>query len=417
MKEIKVSVNTWYVVEGTAGATVINPSTNKAIATVEDGKQTAFYATTPYVLVSDDSVNIFKATFNSAPAKLKLLGLLGGGASTGSALPAGYLAAQWLQDVGGQYIDTGIKPTPDTGIYIDFETDYSHPETAPTPVGVRYAEGVAWYPPRFSKAWLYTYYTNGGATVYGNISASEVPDRAVSMMNFNGDGIVSLKSATRTFINNSLSRFEFVSNYTLYLFTFNRENIITASFDLCGKIHECIITEKSEIIADYKAAIDAHGVPCYYEKVSKKTLYNAGTGAFVVGMNIAQARKLGKLPAGGGTLRVSLPSNWQEDEGVLNARAEAEAKGWKITVQTYAAEAGATATFALRRIWVRKTQDEYGSYVAADGSRWRVDWCVDVWGADPQELGYEPYRSVDAAVAYWELSPWVDPEAETFLTE
>lgn len=68
MKEIKVSVNTWYVVEGTAGATVINPSTNKPIATVENGKQTGFLATTPYVLVSDDSVQVVKAPFNHAPA-------------------------------------------------------------------------------------------------------------------------------------------------------------------------------------------------------------------------------------------------------------------------------------------------------------------------------------------------------------
>lgn len=68
MKEIKVSVNTWYVVEGTAGATVTNPSTNRVIATVEDGKQASFYATTPYVLASDDSVSVYKVPFNCAPA-------------------------------------------------------------------------------------------------------------------------------------------------------------------------------------------------------------------------------------------------------------------------------------------------------------------------------------------------------------
>jgi hypothetical protein len=50
--------------------------------------------------------------------------------------------------------------------------------------------------------------------------------------------------------------------------------------------------------------------------------------------------------------------------------------------------------------------------VASDGTRWLVEWCVDVIGADPESLGYERYRSVDAAVAYWELTPYVDPNAE-----
>ena len=178
-------------------------------------------------------------------------------------------------------------------------------------------------------------------------------------------------------------------------------------------VKKCALWVNGEQWRDVYAAIDPLGKPCMYDIVKKEAFYNGTTTALTVGLTLPQARSLGKhLPEGGGTLTVSLPSNWQEDEGVLNAKAEAEAKGWQIPVQTYEVEASAAATFALRRIWVRKTPNEYGSYVDTDGNHWSVDWCVDVWGADPQELGYEPYRSVETAIEYWGLTPWIDPEQE-----
>lgn len=151
-----------------------------------------------------------------------------------------------------------------------------------------------------------------------------------------------------------------------------------------------------------------------FDKVRKQFFYNCGTGAFIVGFTLAQARKLSKLPATGGTLTISLPSNWQEDAGVVDALATAEGNGWVFTYQTYDAEE-TTSTFALRRIWVRKTQDANGLYVAKDGTRWHVEWCAGMIGAEPDAHGYEPYRSVEAAVEYWELQQWVDPEEENLL--
>lgn len=151
-----------------------------------------------------------------------------------------------------------------------------------------------------------------------------------------------------------------------------------------------------------------------YDKVSKQPFYNSGTGSFIVGFTLAQARQLGNLPATGGTLTISLPSNWQEDDGVVNALATAEANGWVFTYQTYEA-ASTVSTFALRRIFVRKTQNENGQYIDADGTRWHVEWCAGMIGAEPTDHGYEPFRSVDAAVSYWELFPWVDPESEEMM--
>ena len=156
--------------------------------------------------------------------------------------------------------------------------------------------------------------------------------------------------------------------------------------------------------------LNAEGVPVMYDANSKTDYPPTKGNNFIAGFTLTQARKLGKLPAPGGTLTISLPSNWQEDEGVVNALATAEANGWELTYLTYEADASTASTFALRRIFVRKTQDENGQYVAADGSRWYVEWCAGMIGAEPTDHGYEPFRSVDAAVAYWELEPWIDPE-------
>jgi hypothetical protein len=69
----------------------------------------------------------------------------------------------------------------------------------------------------------------------------------------------------------------------------------------------------------------------------------------------------------------------------------------------------------MRRIWVRKNQDENGSYVDTNGNRFQVEWCVEIYSPEnktPEDLGYEQFRSVESAVEYWELTPYVDPTLE-----
>lgn len=177
-------------------------------------------------------------------------------------------------------------------------------------------------------------------------------------------------------------------------------------------LYEARFTLGSKVVNRYVPALDPAGVPCMFDLVSKTAFKNAGSGSFVAGFTLEQARKLGKLPAGT-TLTISLPVGWQEDEGVVAAREQAIANGCQITLHDeYATAVDAAATFALRRIWVRKTQDANGSYVDTDGTRWLVEQCVDVWGADPETLGYERYRSVEVAVDYWGLTQYFEPETE-----
>ena len=76
------------------------------------------------------------------------------------------------------------------------------------------------------------------------------------------------------------------------------------------------------------------GIPCMYDKVTKTEFRNSGAGKFVAGMTCKQALKLADLPAGGGSLTVSLPWDAQfADTGVPEALQIAADKGWVITVQ------------------------------------------------------------------------------------
>lgn len=405
MKEIKVTVNTWYVVEGAAGATVINPLTNRAIATVEDGKQASFLATTPYVVASDDSVNVFKAPFNSAPAKLKLLGLLGGGSSTG--LPAGYLAAEFLESTGAQYIMTGFFPDDSSVIELDVK-----PVAAPNNMSIwlfanadagRTESGRA-FKAASDRGSLYFEFGDFKSANSSNPTAPGFGIRRKMMLK---NGLCDTGLDTRTF-HKQIFKDRLVE---LSLFRNIRDATVTTL-----DIYSCCLTKNGKAERYFVPALDAAGTPCMLDTVSKLPFRNAGSGQFVAGFTLAQARKLGKLPSGT-TLTVSLPVGYVSDAGVVDALAEAEANGCVLTIQTYESTS-AVSTFALRRVWVRKVQDEYGSYVAADGSRWQVDWCVDIVGADPEQEGYEPFRSVEAACEYWELTQYVDPAwEEELLTE
>lgn len=401
--EHTVTVMQWYVVSGTAGATVSTPE-GVILCTVPDGGQGTFYATTPKVVTSDDSVTVVKATFKSAPAKLRLLGLLGGGVSAG--LPSGYLAAEFLESTGSQYIDTGYKPNSEFGVYFDVQ-EVTTPSGYVWYCGAQVSGSALWLD---SQERLAIRNGRGGYGAFWLEETKSEKNRVQAVANLYNDLLYGKVGEAET---GSAVPTQDLS------FTLFRSHYKTAgNFDATAPLRMFAfkLTTGTELMIDFVPYVDANGVPCMFNKVSKQPFYNSGSGAFIVGMTLEQARKLGKLPEGGGTLTISLPSNWQEDAGVVDALATAEAKGWVFTYQTYEAEAGAASTFALRRIWVRKTQDDGGGYVAADGSRWLVEWCAGMIGADPQEYGYEPYRSVDAAVAYWGLEPYVYPEEE-LLTE
>lgn len=163
--------------------------------------------------------------------------------------------------------------------------------------------------------------------------------------------------------------------------------------------------------------LDKNGIPCMFDSINARVYYNLGTGSFIAGMTLEQAKEIYKLPSVGGELTISLPTNYTESEEVISALETARSNGWTLTIQTYTPEESTStaSTFGMQRIWVRKTQDENGSYVDANGNRFQVEWCVEIYSPEnksPEDLGYEQFRSVESAVQYWELTHYVDPTLE-----
>jgi hypothetical protein len=156
-----------------------------------------------------------------------------------------------------------------------------------------------------------------------------------------------------------------------------------------------------------------------YDRVSGEAYINIGSGHFILGMTNAQASQLGMaLPDGGGDLYISLPAGWEENSKVHASLSRAAVRLWNVFPRTTEAASTPATTFSLRRVWVRKIADELGSYVAADGSRWCIEWCEDIFSSsDPDEMGFERFRSVDAATEYWGLVPYEHPEDELSTIE
>ena len=65
--------------------------------------------------------------------------------------------------------------------------------------------------------------------------------------------------------------------------------------------------------------------------------------------------------------------------------------------------------------YFKKTESEYGSYIDAEGVRYMVEWCsriVSPGNETPEDLGYEPFVSMEAALEAGGLVPYVVPEDE-----
>lgn len=63
--------------------------------------------------------------------------------------------------------------------------------------------------------------------------------------------------------------------------------------------------------------------------------------------------------------------------------------------------------------YFKKVESEHGAYVDANGVHYSVGWCsriVSPGNETPEELGYEPFESMKAALEAWGLVPYVYPE-------
>lgn len=385
----------FYTITSRNGSSVTD-STGTLNEAVEAGKQLTVQAPSDKLIIDDEQAIVFKAPFKYA---LAALGLLGGGKDK---LPAGYMQVDFLETNGQQWLqvdDLHLGSTSDVNI-----------KFAPT-----------------SMASWFSLFSCMSSIRNNRVDSTQV-SRKIRYGFINEDYVYSPSELTigsiynvrkcgeRNFLNGIEQASNKASNFTI-----NAPTLIGKEAYSSTLSHMRIFwfNAAANINVNAIPAIDPTGTPCMFDLVSKTPYYDAGSSGvpFVVGLMLKQAAQLGrKLPRGGGELTVSLPEGYDMNERVVESLLAAEEKGWVLTIQTYTPEASpAASTFGLRRLWVRRRENDNGSYVASNGIRWKVDWCVDVIGADPEMLGYERFRSVEAATAYWELEPYIAPNSEEEL--
>lgn len=392
-----------YTISTASSCDVTDKASGQLLGTAEAGSPFTTPAYSDALTLSDSSALYVQIkTFNFA---LAALGLLGGGQSA-SSLPAGYLAAEFLES-------TGLGR---------MELDAKLPSTARIEMDAKFTQALS------TRAFFGTE-GRGSLTDTRRFTIMQMSDgtrcdfglwiKNVSFVMPLNKKIKIIKDGALNYVDGQLIATNTAQTFDgLGCVLFSRTANVSGG-GAAGCIYWCNIYNSNELVCELIPSVDQYGKPCMYDKTNKKPYYNLEKEALIVGMTMNQALKLSTLPATGGTLTVSLPTGYDSDEGVMTALETARANGWTLIIQTY--EAGtAAATFALRRIWVRKTLDEQGTYIAADGTRWQVAWCVDMRtldGSTPDAHGYELFRSVEAALDYWKLTPYVDPEAEKLLTE
>lgn len=368
----------------------------KVLETLDAGKQVHMTAQESEWIIPDDC-KVTKVNFKNARLALRMLG------AGDSGLPAGYTRVEF------------IHRSNQTG-----DSYWLPKEQFVDRVGIR-LKG-------------YKFIVNGGTHQRFGVHTKcylETPNANTFTVVVGGSTLITLPTATNT-------NFEWRACYrgtdevalkttegeasakTSYVFKpssitlFGCEYGSSVGYSGRGRISELCVSEGVKLMYVLRPCVRSDGSLVFVcAKTGKETETVTSSYRNYAGLTLAQCVTLCRnLSSTGGTLQVALPEGYNSVASVNDALESAKAKGWQITIQTYAPVESA-ATYALRRVWVRRAQDELGDYVDAENKRWHVEWSVDVIGADPEELGYERFRSVDAAVAYWELTPFMPIEPET----
>ena len=195
-------------------------------------------------------------------------------------LPAGFKKCVYLQSDGTQWIDTGVIPDNETGLYFNaLQLTYGNF----VPFGVDESGDAmnSIYPPRFSNKDLY--YRWGGATT--KMMTWDKADDLIfhSSLNLYNSKIAKFDSED-TDVESSISSQTGTYTLPIWLFSYNYGGTYTATYGKwVGRVYRAQITQGDALIHDYVPCLDANGRPCMYDiigggTVEDNTYYNQSGG-------------------------------------------------------------------------------------------------------------------------------------------
>ena len=191
--------------------------------------------------------------------------------SGGAGLPDGFTAVEYIQSSGSQYIDTGYIYGASSDIeikYRDFSTD--------TLVGAQDSDDQKYrfvIVPADFKLWIARNSSNTFINVYNM-------QRPITLRNIGKVFRATDNRGVETSL--TLDDAGYVgSKQTIYLFARNTPTGATGISK--SLIYYCRFYENGELVCDMRPCLDADGVPCMYDLIRRRTLYNQGTGSFTWG--------------------------------------------------------------------------------------------------------------------------------------
>lgn len=200
---------------------------------------------------------------------------------SGGGLPEGYTAVEYIQTSGSQRIDTGVKSSASIGLSADFcFTDTrTNQNLAQTYDGSgKYYQLIvlmlsSWGSPD-GAVWFLCGYRNTNQYF-------KKADTDRHVYHFNADGQYTVEMDGIQYAKADPSQTTFPADaQNLWLFA-----RISEAFDGYArmKLYSCAMYDGGRKIRDFKPCLDANGVPCLYDLISKTAFYNQGSGSFTWG--------------------------------------------------------------------------------------------------------------------------------------
>ena len=196
-------------------------------------------------------------------------------------LPEGYTEVEYIQTSGSQRIDTGVKSSASIGLSADFcFTDTRSNQNlaqAYDGSGKYYQLMVlmlsSWGSPDGS-VWFLCSYRNTSQYF-------KKADTDRHVYHFNADGQYTVEMDGIQYAKADPSQTTFPADArNLYLFARNSPSVDGYAH---MKLYSCAMYDGGVKIRDFKPCLDADGVPCLYDLISKTAFYNQGSGSFTWG--------------------------------------------------------------------------------------------------------------------------------------
>ena len=189
-----------------------------------------------------------------------------------SGLPSSYTAVDYLKASGAQWIDTGYR----YGASSDVEIKFDAPDTDQgTDLGAQ-DSSAAKYNFVIVLANILLWIGRGSSNNI-NINGMQKP---ITLRNIGK--LFKVTDSAGKERTQAIEDAGYVGpELTIYLFA--RHTPTGATNMSKSQIYYCRFYENGELICDMRPCLDADGVPCMYDLIRRRTLYNQGTGSFIWG--------------------------------------------------------------------------------------------------------------------------------------